>query len=632
MRHCLIARALVATIALSAGTAMAQQIPPLETGPRLVNVSVVDGEIEMRSAATNEPLLMRRGMTLFDARHIPYAIRPQINVQIQPSGFDVIYRFTNTGTESRPLPDLRLGVITLGERLKTHEFRLDGHEVEIDTDTWRVKTFAYPGVMYSPVQVLRSERWAMGVSFHYPVMDYKHDVLCQLRTPSGSLATGEGGRGWEVMHRTSNTTRSPDQVVHPASLSANESRTYVVSVRVTNQPDEWVRTLVPYRNYFHSLYGGVKYQRETTPINAVPLAGGVSANQANPFGFRREDMRPDVHGWGAWAANLRAREWPAVMLWTPSGVYRRNIHMNFPFQFTTNWLSTPAFATATDPSIGLPTVAATGKQLGLWWGRALQVFREWDTPNHEKLDPDNPDHVRMGFAELDLAVAAGATIIGLDTFGHRQTPIWKSTRWLRMMQERAPGVKFITEPLSCDIMHSLTPTYHRGKAEGDFIPDTPEDLDVIVNPHFLADFLLPGHETCASYAFNGHRTFFGIRPTAEMVQESADNLASMGYRPVMFTELRLTREVHAAESWLSTVPSDIRLSAPRNNGQGNNGQGNNGQGNNGQGGQGNNRPPSGGQGNNGQGNNGQGGTTPPRFFTRTELLEAIRRAQGAGRR
>ncbi len=612
------------------GTAMGQQIPPIESGPRLVDVTVVDGEIEMRATATGEPLLMRRGMTLFDGRHITYGVRPTTQVQIQPTGFDIIYRFHNNAGEARPMADMRLGVITLGPEITTQDMRYGAEDKQLSQSEQASRSYTYPMNMYSPVTVLRNDRWAVGVSFHYPIMEYKHEVFVSLKSPSGRLAEGEGGRGWEVLHRTSNPARDPDQLANPSSVPPGETRTYVISVRVTQNANEWMRTLTPYREYFHSLYGGVQYERDTTPICAVALAAGSETSTTNPYGFRRQEMRPDLYGWTAWVDDLKARNWPAVMLWLPSGAYHRNQHMNFPFQITTNWLSTPQFATATHPQDGLPAYVATGKELGLWWGRSLQVSRMWEPSSAEQLDPSNPEHVALAFAELDLAVQAGVTMIGLDTFGHRQVPLWKSFYWMKRMQERAPNVKFITEPISCDVMHTIAPTFYRGTLRAQHTPQTVEDLMVVTSPHYMADFLLPGHEICASFSYSGHRQHFGIYPNDAMVQRDAELIASMGYRPIMGVEQQQLRPIHAAETWNETVPADIRWQPDRGGQGGNPGQGSNpGQGGQGsQGGSGNGS--NGGQGTGTGGQNPPGGSVPSRLFSRQELREAILRAQGRG--
>src|SRR5438128_500822 len=84
---------------------------------------------------------------------------------------------------------------------------------------------------------------------------------------------------------------------------------------LSRTPQEWQTTLLPYRDYFRSKYGGVKYTRDRTPIAAVALADNAWLRQSNPFGFG--DTRPDLNGWGPTTAYLVHEDgtWPTLMLW-----------------------------------------------------------------------------------------------------------------------------------------------------------------------------------------------------------------------------------------------------------------------------------------------------------------------------
>lgn len=599
--------------------AQAQQIPPPESGPRLVDVQVVNDQVMIRASGTNKPIVMPRGIPLQDARGIPNALRAHVEIRPQPTGVDIVYRFRNDTGMARPVSDLRLGVITLGDRVTTQDMRRDSGPMSLSAQNHRVVTMNYPASIYSPVTIVRNDEFAVGVSIQYPIMEYKHDVACQLRSPDGRLGEGEGGRGWEVAHRLSNTSREPDKLYYSCMVPPGEQRTYVVSLRVTNRPEEWVRTLVPYRDYFRSKYGGVRYTRNVTPINAVPLAQATECSEQNPYGFRDQSRRPDVHGWGPLTSDLRAREdWPSIMLWLPTGCYKNNKELNFPFQFTSRWQATPQLATALDAELGLPSLVASGKQLGLWWGRAFQVARTWDPATNEKLDPDNPEHVEAAFRELDLAVQVGASLIGLDTSGHRQIPIWKSYGWIQRLQQRAPGVTFATEPLSCDIIHTITPTYLRGRVESDVTPRSMAEAYWIRNPHYLADFLLPGHETWGSFAYTAHRTHLNIPVTDSLVESDMERFAYWGYRPVFFTDLPMPDgQVNAAESWRRTVPADLQIAQrpttppPSNPGQGSQGS-----------------SPSTGPSSGGTTLGSSGGPGPKATYDRDQIRKAIRRAQG----
>jgi hypothetical protein len=163
------------------------------------------------------------------------------------------------------------------------------------------------------------------------------------------------------------------------------------------------------------------------------------------------------------------------MLWAPSGLFRTNTGNNYPFLFMSGMDNSALVAQTAD--LLKQRVTDNGIDLGFWWGRSTQVMREWDTPDWESLDPDNPDHVQRGFRELDLAVDRGAGTIGLDAFVYMEP--WDGYRWIQMMLERHPHLKFVVEPSGADIHHVLAAIWVEG-------------LHNVKTPPILQDFRLPG--------------------------------------------------------------------------------------------------------------------------------------------
>lgn len=541
-----------------AGGACAQQIPAPEAGTRLVDVRMIDGEIVMRDAGDGRILIHNRGLKLHDANG-PDCLTPEIKLNPQPTGFDLEVMYDNQSGRERPVGDLNLGVITLGRNILYQDFRHTGVAMPVDNVTLSGLGWYYPGDLYSPVAVLRNDRHAIGISLQYPVLAYEHDVCVSLLTPRGAFLEGEGGQGWNVHFGLAGKPHGRT-MKHPAHLKAGEKRRYVLSVRVTRQPEEWIRTLTPYRNYFVWGYGGVRYQRDPNPVLAVNPTDGSFISASNRWGWGYPSRRPDVHGWGPWVHYLTTdmAAWKNLMIWAPSGLYDQNREMNYPFQFTTHWRAHPRTATATNPVNGLPAIKARGQTLGLWWGRAVQVATRWNPSEMVPLDLRNPAHVAAAMAELDLAVEAGATVIGLDTFDHGLLPVWDQVEWLAAMQERAPGVKFVTEPSNCDVIHRLAPTFVDGWTS-DPNPRNTDELYRVKNPNYLADFLLPGHETWVGLRWDLWSTHFGQSPGMQRIRQDIIRHANMGYVPVVFYDVPASTQFRAAPSWTETVPQDLRI-------------------------------------------------------------------------
>jgi len=463
----------------------------------------------------------------FEGRH-------SIELVPQPDGADLRVTLHNPSSASIPCGDFYIGGIRLNNRITYYDMRNDARPVALDNHggPFFHRSFVYPNQTYSPVAVFGDRRYTFGISLLYPILEYEHNVELQLESPGGGFTLG--GTNWEQRLRIQ------------GQLAPGETRTYVITIRVVPAGENWLRTLVPYRDYFNGLYGGVRYTRDPRPVLHYVAAQTDSISPSNPYGFFQPKRRPDIYGWKPTADYLRerAREgWQRVMIWTPTGLFQHNQRFNYPFLFMTQMRNVPAMNSSMGELRGL----ASDMQVGYWWGNSQLVLDSWNTDTGEPFDPDNPDHVRRGFAELDLAVSLGATTIGLDTFG--RTPVWDSYRWLEMMRERAPGVTFITEPVRADILHTLAPTLvfaSKGRAQ---------------TPKILADFLLPGHETWGLIRFGDIEADLG-RPLSQAERHAeVVRVAALGYVPVFGDRNANPTDpaFQAAESWRTTVPQDLRI-------------------------------------------------------------------------
>jgi hypothetical protein len=532
----------------------------------------------MRDADSGAPIMMPRGIPLWQDRRGGTSLAPTVEFQAQPSGFDAIYTFVNDGKTERTLGALNAGIFTLGHQITYPDLKTICQPLSADFNQgYKSQQAHYPETVYSPAWVIENQGYAVGVSLQYPILDYRHDVRLVLSAPEGRFAEGEGGRGWRLEFLLSNLGNETEdnKLLNPGVIAAGQSRTYVISVRVTRKPEEWVRTLLPYRNWFRSAYGSVEYVRDPRPIQGRNFSTPGLCSDSNPFGYG--DSRPDLNGWGEIVSRLMEGNsgYGTQLFWTTSGSYRQNAENNMPFQFTTNWKATPALATATDPKVGFPRIPASGQGLGLWWGRSVQVADRWEDPTLEPLDPDNKAHRAAAFAEMDLAVKAGATTIGLDTFCAKHTPVWDLVRWVDDLKARYPGVRFCAEPITCDLVHRKIATYYRGNRDRTR-PQSPDQIDGYTNPHYLADFLLPGHETWGAYRWAMYQEWFNIDVSPADKEKMLAKIASLGYVPLCLDSLSLTAPLEAARSWEFTVPADLREEGNGKINDGGNGGGNDG--------------------------------------------------------
>ena len=146
--------------------ALAQQVPPVETGTRKVSSSLVNGELEMRNLSNGRVIIARQRIEPMRGWG---NLTTNVTLQEQPTGADLIITATNNGSAPRKSGEIGVGVINLGERI---EF-LNSTEVT-EWASKRASTMVgwagyYPAELYSPVMVMRNQNMAVGVSIQYPV-------------------------------------------------------------------------------------------------------------------------------------------------------------------------------------------------------------------------------------------------------------------------------------------------------------------------------------------------------------------------------------------------------------------------------------------------------------------------------
>jgi hypothetical protein len=543
---------LVATLVRADDTA-----PPPEGGAQVMRSRLVNNMVEMIDTRDGAIVVSPQSMPLHVPTPSSAGVAPSIELREQPTGFDLIYTFANTSGTTRALGKLQLGVVNLGQNIRFRDFTKSGAERSADF-SYVAPAPLYPAWVYSPVVVMGNAKYTVGVSIQYPLLEYKHQVRPMMYSPGGSTMNGPAGRGWAVEYRLNNfgDETGLGRLDRAASIRPGETRTYVVSVRVADRDDAWQRTLLPYRGFFRATYGGVRYQRDPRPVNCVVLASSDHVSEDNPLGFgQMRANRPDVGGWRVVVEEIRRpRNWPRVMVWMCSGTYQYS--RDDEWHFTSRWLASPPLAEALDPSVGFPTVPAMGRELGLWWTESQRYNTGRDALT--LFSRQKPSHVKSAFKELDVAVKAGATMIGLDTFHDYATPAWEHYLWLRDMQARFPKVTFITEPIACDVVHTLSPTFLQHWAYTQ-PPQRAEDVYPITTPHFLADFLLPGHETWGGMRYVDYRQFYGQHPTTEKILQDMAAVAAMGYVPAFpeAIDLNSSARFNAADSWKVTLPEDL---------------------------------------------------------------------------
>ncbi|MFI4893795.1 MAG: hypothetical protein ACIAQ0_10235 [Phycisphaerales bacterium JB058] len=535
-------------------------------------------QLSTSDASRRGPTITLDGKTVIEPRTMAIAgvkreetsILPEIEtVRVGDTGYDLVCVYRNTKSTPQPLARLTIGALTLGPEVQYLNVHRGSTIVDITHKSFTPQAWRYPSEAFSPATVLMNKEVAVGVSLLYPVTEYRHDVLVGVSNAGGVFRGPDGAEGWTVSFDLSQPPyNNPNTALaYPAKLKPGEERTYTVAVRtmkrtrlprsVTDQQD-WLETLLPYREYFQKQFGGVTYKRNPDAVLACEVANVSAMRTDNPRGFLGDKAtRPDLNGFGPFMNYIRAKEgFRRVMLWAPSGLYNKNREHNYPPQFTLGWDDIPLLRTTYRQLTRLPR---TGIQLGLWWGRATQHASTWDPEKLEPLDLENRDHLRNITQQLSMADRAGSTLIGLDGLNHWLVPAWDQLRLIRAMRRVYPSMTFVAEPMCADFIQVDAPGFMIAYAAKKGARSD-RDFHKLKTPHYLADFLMPGHE---SWAYFRYSEIQRVRPgniSSARVQSDASALAKLGFVPVIVSTVNLSDpdRARAARTWETTVPEHLR--------------------------------------------------------------------------
>ncbi|MDX9911781.1 MAG: hypothetical protein RBS39_08125 [Phycisphaerales bacterium] len=531
------------------------EIPDAPPKAGWVRAQLINGVPVLTDTRDGTIVVARARDSLYEADKRSDVLAPSVSMLPKEGGCDLVLNFHNDRAVPMKIGRIRIGNINLGPNVTWQDFDDVGQDARANAETWVPQAWVYPENIYSPVAVFRNDKYAVGVSLHYPVIEWEHQARLMIRSPRNP-AYDATQRGWEIEFRLSSIGEKGAKLAYDAILQPGERRTYTIAIRVTDRSDEWVRTLVPYRDYFQSLYGGVDYVRDPRPVNGGTLAAKANVSGANPDGWAvPADIRMDRNGWRPLATQLTERAgWDRHMLWHAPGHYKQD--RTTPFWYATAWNRDPELAQVFDKNKAFGPLLASGDQLGFWWTFSALIRDR--SGNIVGIDPDDPWMMQQGYNEIDAVARTGATLVGMDAFSGSYSPGWNRYKWIKNLHERQPQIKFILEPHNSDVMHNLAPTWIEG-LRGDQNAKSPDDFIRIRQSHILADLLNPGHETWMGWDYRFHRSVLNIQwPDSSMIAADAERIASMGYVPCIFWSRGLSRDVRAVESWKHTIPADIR--------------------------------------------------------------------------
>lgn len=322
---------------------------------------------------------------------------------------------------------------------------------------------AYPMDNYAPVLGLRTNNAVVGVAALYDVFQQRYNINMDYRFDRSSetwtLVLQPVG---EVVRRANGRFVSNFLTLQPgASLELS------MAIQVT-EPMTWLDAFSAYRDHFHQQFGERRQQRASDePIFAYSLSSRRQSEVGGPDNPRTFfPLRIDQHGWPAFVEKVQEHAIPngfeRIMIWHASGRYLQHPKWNMAWEISTAWVPKQV-ETATDFR---RLSSEMGLTVGLWWGRALGISPGFDSGHRYPWNPDDPEHNRLAFRELDLAYERGVRMIGLDGVGRSLQPNnyrpgsdIAFERILPLLRERYPDIHLIIEPAANDYLHLLGSSY-----------------------------------------------------------------------------------------------------------------------------------------------------------------------------
>lgn len=451
-----------------------------------------------------------------DGTTIGNYINTKVSVTNTDDGYDLKITYTNDGPDNQTFGDLRqrIGSINIGGILIGDRFvvirNTEGivfNEVNTNFTNYFSPQLKYPFDRFSPTTNVIGETYAVGIS----VID---DFTNSYRKTEEFVSQTGGYLNAQTNWITN--TQGDTNVVNGDCLIQGESLDVTVSVRITRNVRDWVKTLKPYKDYLSQKYGSVKYMKDPRPIRT--LLPSITGNNQPLFYHDYQSagyQNPAKYGWAWWSNKIKKLNtqngYERFLMWSFSGQYCSNT-----FDYS-NLILSPFFNTkqqfphtsGVDNCSAQPDLINTSllnntlymirdaiqevPVFGFYQGYGTQNHIKWDPEINNILDSGDmtsPYIVDKMDSEVHLMASyMKSNYIGLDAYSSGSPSLKDNTRYLDFLMERYPGMKILCE-LSPEDLTLL-------KSSGFLFSSTG-----VVSPHYLADYLIPGNEQVAVVFYN----------------------------------------------------------------------------------------------------------------------------------
>lgn len=492
-----------------------------------------DGRAYVELSVDGKPLVGGGGAPLFGESDC----RVRVTSEAVPEGCLLHYTVTNPTDKPATIPEVTIGSVAwpydktrLVDNWKNIRLRGTGKKKRSHNNLHHMRR--YPGGIYSPVLGLTDGEVFVAAAMMFDPLasmlevhpDYLYDHKADRWTFLYRFWDQSGSRRTRVDPKTGKKTT---RALAPPTATLAPGKTLRFTVSLTAAPaegDTWVQAYRPYRDFFQSKYGKVRYTTTNEPIFARSYGINRFVSEENPQGYGQNsagdgDGRLDLEGWDGLRERVMRDAWAygyrRMMIWQVAGSYRKHPQCNMVWEIGTGQSE---LARRTAPK-EIKALAKEGMTMGFWWGRAFSVTGgTFDDGIRRPLEPDNPEHVRLTRRELDIVYGMGVRLIGLDASPHSvRKEKWSPSIgvypvWMPRLQKWYPDMQWITETAACDMQHVWTGSFMWSRD--------------VSGPCTFARYLIPGSESNVTVKRGYGRTD----------QAWVDQLIEWGYVPIVFND------------------------------------------------------------------------------------------------
>jgi len=365
----------------------------------------------------------------------------------------------------------------------------------------------YPFDKFSPTENIIGQTYALGISVKYDHISTKKNIKTNVSSLNSTVAT--------KIKWLSDSQSDSNNFANADCLQFGESFQVTISIRITRDIRNWVRTLSPYKTYFAQNYGGVKFMKDPRPILFITP---TSSTQISPFYYidyqGSGNQSPSWYGW-AWWGNVIKNNYKTLG-------YERQIMSNLSGLYdTSNLNNNPFFSVSplVDSYGEFPHSSITNHLLyqgtSYMIRDAIQevpvfgVLQGHGTSLHKKWNPDerkdiykasqfltyNNGSVLDGFSnEWDLInYYLKSNLIGLDSYSSGLENNDDTVKLFDYLRSSYAGCKIVTRTSPDDIgcVNSVG-----------FLSSINSNIP-ISGPNCIADFILPGNEMIVTADMSG---------------------------------------------------------------------------------------------------------------------------------